>query len=55
MDEKFFRQREAMAVGSSLSPIVSNIYMEHFEKMVLGSAQHKSSLWLGYLDDNFTV
>jgi hypothetical protein len=30
-----------MAMGSSLSPIVSNIFMEHFEKLALGSA-----LWL---------
>jgi hypothetical protein len=55
MDEKFFQQKEAMAVGSSLSPIVNNIYMEHFGKLPLDSAQHKPSLWLRYLDDNVVV
>jgi hypothetical protein len=33
-------------MGSSLSPIISNIFMEHFEKLGLDSAQQKPSLWL---------
>jgi hypothetical protein len=40
------QQKDGMATGSSLSPIVSNIYMEHFEKLVHDSAQHKPSLWM---------
>jgi hypothetical protein len=39
--DKFFPQKDGMAKGSSLSPIVSNIYMEHFEKLALNSAQDK--------------
>jgi hypothetical protein len=31
-------QKDGMTVGSSLSPIVSNILMEHFEKLALDSA-----------------
>jgi hypothetical protein len=44
-----------MAMGSSLSPVVSNIFMEHFEELALDSAQHKPSLWLRYVDDTFVV
>jgi hypothetical protein len=44
-----------MAMGSSLSPIVSNIFMEHFEKLALDSAQHKPWLWLQYVADTFVV
>jgi hypothetical protein len=33
VDDKFFQQEDGMTMGSSLSPIVSNIYMEHFEKL----------------------
>jgi hypothetical protein len=29
--------------------------MQHFEKLTLGSAQYKSSLWLRYVDDLFLV
>jgi hypothetical protein len=32
-----------------------NIFMEHFEKLALDSAQHKPSLWLWYIDDTFVV
>jgi hypothetical protein len=44
-----------MAMGGSLSQIVSNIFMEHFEKLALDSAQHKPSLWLRYVDEKFVV
>jgi hypothetical protein len=40
---------------SSLSSIVSNIYMEYLEKLALTLAQHKPSLWLCYVDDTFVV
>jgi hypothetical protein len=55
MDDKFFQQKDCMAMGSSLLPIVSNIFMEHFEKFALDSAQHKPSVWLRYVDDTFVV
>jgi hypothetical protein len=54
VDDKFFQQKHGMAMGSSL-PIVSNIFMEHFEKLALDSAQYKPSLWLRYVDDTFVV
>jgi hypothetical protein len=40
---------------SSLSPIVSNIFVEHFEKLAHESALHKSSLLLQYIYDIFVV
>jgi hypothetical protein len=55
VDDGFFQQKDSMAMGSSLSPIVSSIYLEHFEKTSLESAQHKPSLWLQYNDDIFVV
>jgi hypothetical protein len=44
-----------MAMGSSLSPIVSNIFMGHFEKLALDLAQHEPSVWLWYADATFVV
>jgi hypothetical protein len=55
VDDKFFHHKDGMAMGSSLSPIVSNIFMEHFEELALDSAQYKPSLWLRYVDDTFVV
>jgi hypothetical protein len=51
VDDKFFQKKYDMAMGSSLSPIISNIFMEHFEKLAFDSAQQKQSLWLQYVDD----
>jgi hypothetical protein len=55
VDDRFFQQKDGITMGSSLSPIVSNIFMEHFEKLALDSAKHKPLLWLRYVDDNFVV
>jgi hypothetical protein len=41
VDGKFSQQKDDMVMGSSLSPIISNIYSNIFEKLGLNSAQHK--------------
>jgi hypothetical protein len=55
VDDKFYQEKDGMAVGGSLSLIVSNIYMGHFEQLSLDSTQHKPSLWLRYVDDTCVV
>ena len=35
---KFYEQVEGVAMGSLVSPIVANLYMEHFEREALNSA-----------------
>jgi hypothetical protein len=55
LEDKFFQHKDDMAMGSSLSPIVRSIFMEHFEKLALHSAQHKPSLLLRYVDNTFLV
>jgi hypothetical protein len=45
-----FQQKYGMALGSSLSPIISNVFMEHFEKRALYLAEYKPSLWPWYVD-----
>jgi hypothetical protein len=54
-EDKFFQQKEGMAMGSSPSLMTNNIYMEHFEKMAIDSAQLKPSFWVRYVDDTFVV
>ena len=36
--DQFYEQIEGAAMGSPLSPIIANIYMEHFEEKTLSSA-----------------
>jgi hypothetical protein len=55
VDDKFFQQKDGMAMKISLFPIISNIYMEHFRNLALESTQIKSSQWLQYIYDTFVV
>lgn len=42
-------------MGSPLSPVVANIFMEAFEKEVLDSAPLKPKCWFRYIDDTFII
>ena len=55
MGSDIYRQEERLAMGSPLSPVLDNIYMEYFEEMALGSTSLKPSLWLRYVDDTFVL
>ena len=55
MGSDIYRQQEGLAIGSPLSPVLANIYMEYFEEMALGSTSLKPSMWLRYVDDTFIL
>ena len=48
-------QEEGLAMGSPLSPVLANIYIEYFEEMAFGSTSLKPSIWLRYVDDTFIL
>jgi len=39
----------------SLSPVISNIFMEYFETLALGTMEQNPSLWLRYFVDTFVI
>jgi hypothetical protein len=47
----FYEQTEGMAMGSPLSLVVANLYMEHFEGQALDSFPLKPKGWRRYVDD----
>ena len=42
-------------MGSPISPIVANLYMEDFENKAINTAECPSSIWKNYVDDMFVV
>ena len=55
MASDIYQQEEGLTMGSPLSPVLANIFMEYFEEMALGSTSLKPSMWLRYVDDTFIL
>ena len=53
--DSFYEQRDGAAMGSPLSPMVANLYMEAFDKRALSSFILVPQLWLRYVDDTFVI
>ena len=51
----FFQQKRGLPMGSCISPVLSNIYMEFFERYLLPSIVNFELVWLRYVDDVFAV
>jgi hypothetical protein len=54
-EDKFYQQKEGMAMGNLLSLVVSNIFMEHSKEIALDTADHKPAKWLRYIDNTSMV
>ena len=52
---RFHEQTEGAAMGSPLSPIIANLYMEAFEKQAINTSLHPLRLWRRFVDDTFVI
>jgi hypothetical protein len=52
---EFYGQTDGVAMGSPLSPVIANFYMEDFEKTALESTPIKPTCWFRYVDDTFVI
>ena len=52
---EFYEQRHGAAMGSPISAIVVNLYIEFFEELALESAPSRPRLWKRYVDDTCCI
>ena len=50
-NHEFYEQKFGCAMGNPVSPIVSNLYMEFFEKKLLPAKLPSNVKWFRYVDD----
>ena len=48
---KFYKQLKGAAMGSPVSPVIVNIYMEYFESLAISSSPTLIKWWFRYVDD----
>jgi hypothetical protein len=51
----YYEQTEGTPMGSPLSPVVANLYMEKFETYALSTFPLKPKVFLRYVDDTFVI
>ena len=50
-----YEQKDGAAMGSPVSAVIANLYMESFEEQAIPTSSYKPTIWKRYVDDTFTI
>ena len=50
-NKKLYKQLQGAAMGSPVSPVIANIYVEHFESLTIPTSPTLIKWWFRYVDD----
>ena len=53
--DQFYEQVEGATMGSPVSPIIANLYMEYLEQYTLSTAPKPPRFWCRFVDDSFVI
>ena len=51
----YYNQVNGAAMGSPLSPVVANLFIEDFKTRALNSSPNPPRIWLMFVDDTFVI
>ena len=50
-----YEQKDGAAMGSPVSAVIANLYMESFEEQAITTSSYECRIWKNYVEDTFTI